>query len=189
MTIVYGTNGNDILTDSANGTTLFFGGAGDDIIVATHNGNKYMDGGVGNDILYGGNQNDILIGGVGNDVLIGGNGMDIMSGGNSNAYMDTFYFNSVADSARGANHDVILDFNKTDMVVLALIDANTNVAGDQNFTWIGSGNFTGVAGQLHMKAEGGGFTLIEGDVNGDKVADLQISIHADHALTGVDFLL
>ena len=90
----------------------------------------------------------------------------------------------------GANADVILDFSHAqgDRIDLSGIDANSGVAGDQAFSFIGSGAFTGVAGQLHYSVAGG-VTSITGDVNGDKVSDFQINLTGAIGLVAADFVL
>ncbi|WP_221939022.1 hypothetical protein, partial [Mycobacterium sp. KBS0706] len=69
------------------------------------------------------------------------------------------------------------------------IDANTGVAGDQAFTFIGAGLFTGVAGQLRAANTSPGVTTIAGDVNGDGVSDFHIQLTGNLALVAADFVL
>jgi hypothetical protein len=54
----------------------------------------------------------------------------------------------------GANADRITDFSHAqgDRIDLAGIDARFTVAGDQAFSFIGTGLYTGVAGQLRYAA-------------------------------------
>lgn len=63
---------------------------------------------------------------------------------------------------------------------------------EDNFTELANegtdGVNTGVAGQLHYLVSGAN-TLIEGDFNGDKVADFQIELTGLVTLTGTDFVL
>jgi serralysin len=68
-----------------------------------------------------------------------------------------------------------MDFNRGqgDDIWLNAIDANTKVAGNQAFTFIGSAAFTGVAGQLRYQTVGSD-THIQGDTNGDRRADITI---------------
>ncbi|HEX8239800.1 MAG TPA: M10 family metallopeptidase C-terminal domain-containing protein, partial [Allosphingosinicella sp.] len=97
---------------------------------------------------------------------------DILTGGGG---ADSFRYKLVTDSSASAT-DHILDFTSgTDKIDLSRIDANTGLAGDQAFTWIGSGAFTGVAGQLRVFQSGTDW-LVQGDVNGDGVADLVIQV-------------
>ncbi len=62
------------------------------------------------------------------------------------------------------------------------------LAGDQKFAFIGTGAFTGVAGQLHYLHEGS-TTFVEGDTNGDGAADFAIRLNGLVALVGADFVL
>ncbi|WP_221939211.1 hypothetical protein, partial [Mycobacterium sp. KBS0706] len=69
------------------------------------------------------------------------------------------------------------------------IDANTGVAGDQAFTFIGAGLFTGVAGQLRAVNNAPGVTTIAGDINGDGVSDFHIQLTGNLTLFAGDFVL
>jgi serralysin len=109
-----------------------------------------------------------------------------MSGG---AGADYFGFTSLTDSVRGSNRDVISDWTSgTDKIDLHAIDANTKTVGDQAFSWIGTKGFTGKAGQLHTAFDGPN-TVIEGDVNGDRIADFQIQLNGKFSLAAGDFIL
>jgi len=118
----------------------------------------------GNDTLYGGLGNDSLIGGSGNDLLWGGAGQDTLFGG---VGADTFFFTTASDSPSGAS-DFIADLQANDRLDLSAIDADTTLDDDQAFTYIGNAAFGG-AGQLRMNG-----TVLEGDTDGDGVADLMI---------------
>ena len=141
-----------------------------------------LSGGGDWDRLYGYGGNDTLFGGADNDSLYGGAGADSLYGGSGS---DWFYFQSTADTTDGVRHDRIFDFSSAegDSIMLGSIDANTYVAGDQAFTYIGSAAFTGVAGQLNYI---GGF--VQGDTNGDRVADFMIQVNAA-SLSASDFSL
>ncbi len=141
--------------------------------------------------MVGGNGDDELDGGAtGNDVLVGGLGQDSLGGGGD---ADRSVYTGVADSTVAAA-DTIEDFNTSggDIIDLSLIDANTAAAGDQAFAFIGTGAFTGIAGQLRYQ-QSGGDTFVQGDVNGDGVADFMIMLTGTLALTGSgsgsDFIL
>ena len=58
---------------------------------------------------------------------------------------------------------------------------------DNAFAWIGSGAFTGAAGQLRIASVADDI-LLQGDVNGDGVADLAIRVDAA-SLAASDVLL
>jgi serralysin len=78
-------------------------------------------------------------------------------------------------------HDDIVDFSQAegDRIDLAAIDANTVLAGNQAFSFIGSGAFTGMSGQLRFA---GGF--VQGDLNGDATADFMIHMNAPSLAAG-----
>ena len=106
-----------------------------------------ISGSQGNDGLAGNAGANVLQGWNGNDVLVGAGGTDTLSGG---AGADRFVYSATTDSVFGANADVITDFShaQVDRIDLSAIDANTGVAGNQAFTFIGNGPYTDVAGQL-----------------------------------------
>jgi hypothetical protein len=81
--------------------------------------------------------------------------------------------------------DKIADFSSVEMdkIDLSAIDANTAIAGNQAFSYIGAAAFSGAAGELHFA---GGF--VEGDINGDTIADFKISVGVP-ALAAGDFVL
>ena len=99
--------------------------------------------------------------------------------------MDTFASTATTDSSATTGRDTITDFvSKTDKIDLKSIDANTKLSGDQAFSYIGSAAFTKVAGQLHF-VNG----VLEGDINGDRVADFQIIVQNVSAFATGDFIL
>jgi Ca2+-binding RTX toxin-like protein len=153
-----------------------------------NSGNNSLNGGAGNDYITGGSGNDALNGGDGNDTLIGGAGRDILIGG---AGTDTFDFNLVSESPAGAaSRDSINGgfSHGADRIDLATIDANSLVAGNQAFSFIGSATFSGVAGQLRYTNYSGN-VIIDADVNGDSIADMQILVAGTSFMTGTDFIL
>ena len=144
-------------------------------------GNDTLRGLAGNDRLFGEAGNDRLDGGVGNDLLVGGLGADVLIGG---AGADRFDFNFISESRRGVLRDTVTFHRlEDDRIDLSTIDADTDgTAGNQAFRFIGAHAFSGVDGQLRFS---GG--LLQGDTNGDRVADLEIRIVG--ALTGADMIL
>jgi Ca2+-binding RTX toxin-like protein len=170
VNVIKGMDGNDTLKGYGGNDTLeggedldqLYGMDGVDILHGD-NGSDYLDGGNQNDNLDGGNNNDTLVGGLGEDTLTGG------AGG------DTFVFNALAESTVAAPDDVI-DFSAAagDKIDLSAIDANTLVAGNQAFTWIGNDNaFVEAWGAGQLRFNGG---FVEGDVNGDFVVDFRIQV-------------
>ena len=75
-----------------------------------------------------------------------------------------------------------------DKIDLKTIDANTKAAGDQAFTFIGTGAFQKKAGELRYEKKSGD-TFVYGDVNGDGKADFAILIDANVTLNANDFIL
>lgn len=150
-------------------------------------GNDVLSGGAGHDQLYGSVGSDTLNGGAGNDLLIGGVNNDMLSGGTG---IDTFDFNTVAESYAGATtRDEILDFQSTEVIDLSTIDAYSLVAGNQAFSFIGTGAFT-AAGQLRFELDGAGNTIVQADVNGDLTADFEVVLRGyTQPLNGGDFVL
>ena len=157
---------------------------GNDKLTGSANDNKF-DGLAGNDTISGLGGNDNILGGSGNDILTGGLGTDILTGGTGK---DTFDFNASTESAVGSASDIITDFNhsEVDKIDLAGIDANSIKKGDQAFTYIVDGAFTGVAGQLNY-ING----ILSGDTNGDSHADFEIAITlvGSPSLVSADFVL
>ncbi len=124
---------------------------------------------------------------VGDDLLVGGAGGDALFGG---AGADTFDFDSVGHSRAGVvgGADLIVAFEGVDVMDLATIDANKGAAGDQAFRFIGAGAFSGRAGELRFEIDGFE-TQVLGDVNGDRQADLQITLLDPLQLNSGDFVL
>lgn len=166
------------ITDTAN-----FSATGNDApgTLVGNAGRNVLNGRGGNDQINGNDGNDILIGGEGADTLVGGSGSD------------TFVFSSVSNSRPGsANRDLINGFDRgQDVIDLSAIDANTTTFGvDDAFTFIGTSSFTGIAGQLRVQGLGGpNASIVEMDVNGDRVADMQIFINLQTSMVAGDFIL
>ncbi|WP_413814047.1 cadherin domain-containing protein [Rhizobium sp. Leaf453] len=136
--------------------------------------------GAGNDTLIGYAGNDLLYGDAGNDTLYGGLGADDLTGG---AGQDTFQFKSVRDSTVAtAGRDTIFDFSLSDgdRIDVSTIDANSALAGNQAFSFIGSAAFNGKAGELRYQKTSSD-TYVYGDVDGDGKTDF--AIHLDDAVT------
>lgn len=141
-------------------------------------GNDYLDGKAGLDTLFGGDGNDVLIGGDSRDTLTGGTGAD------------RFVFRDIGESRANANFaDTITDFDSSegDKISLSAIDA---VLGgeDDAFTFIGKDAFSGTAGELRFKFDGGD-TIVQVDVDGDAQIDMSIRLTGEHELIANDFLI
>jgi Ca2+-binding RTX toxin-like protein len=196
--------GNDILgilpaIDTSHAWTaspwdnLISGKAGDDVlsgstahdVIVGGKGNDTLTGGDGNDRLIGGDGDDVLNGGKGADMLIGGMGKDQLTGGPD---ADRFVFGSPA-FAVGQPSDTITDFSAAqgDKIDLGPVDA---IEGGANsaFKFIGAAAFSGAAGQLRYEAGANGVT-VQGDTDGDGVADFSLSVLGVSKLAASDFIL
>ena len=74
------------------------------------------------------------------------------------------------------------------MIDLSTIDANTVAAGDQAFAFIGTSSFNGLAGELRY-AQSGGNTFVQGDVDGNGTADIEIQLTGLITINAGDFVL
>ncbi len=121
-----------------------------------------------------------LVGNDGANVLEGGGGADKLFGLGG---ADRYVFRATTDSA-GTARDSIGDFrqDQNDVIDLSLIDANAKLGGNQAFDFLGTGAFTGVAGQLRYQFSGAD-TLVQGDTNGDRAADFVLVLTGNIALS------
>lgn len=166
-----------------NGAANTLDGASGDDFVQGLGGNDSLIGQAGNDRLEGGDGTDLLIGGAGRDTLVGG------AGG------DRFDLDFAGDSAVGSG-DQILDFvTGQDKIDLSTLDAKIGTKKNDAFQFVGTGAFTGAAGQLRYETvdvagTAGDYTKILGDLNGDKIADFEIILVGNTSpLHSTDFIL
>ncbi len=207
-----GEAGNDTL-DGGLGINSMYGGLGNDTYVVENAGDVVSENAnEGTDVVQssvsyvlGANLENLTltsanaINGTGNAVantIIGNSAANVITGGagadwlNGAGGADTFDFNLISDTTVAAR-DVINDFvHLTDKMDLSGIDANNTIAGNQAFSFLATKGaaFGHIAGQLHYLASGAN-TLVEGDVNGDAVADFQILLNGTLTLTSPDFIL
>ena len=99
-------------------------------------------------------------------------------------------FRSVLDSVAGSE-DVILDFvTGEDRIDLRFIDADTTLAGDQPFSFSSDGSFHDTRGEVRALFDGvAGQWRVEGDIDGDSLADFTFLLNANNPLTASDFVL
>lgn len=138
-----------------------------DLLIGTSSG-QIVRGRRGNDVLIGRGRHDLLSGGRGDDLLDGGSGSERLRG---DAGADFFHF-TPAD-AKSGEVDRILDFNPQQgdrLGIKAVLGLSDSLAG-QGWNYIGSDAFTGSTAQLRF--DNG---LLQGDLNGDARADLQIRL-------------
>lgn len=178
------------------------GSAYGDTLVGNDANNELLGNG-GNDLLTGMGGADNIKGGTGSDKIWGGTGRDVLAGETGS---DTFVF-ALGDSNGTYNQrDVINGFQKDfnlgtlvvqgDTIDLSGIDADTRTtsAGNQAFSFIGDQNFS-AAGQVRVSrvldAIGMTYNLMQAEVNGDGITDLQVTVYMSGPLplTSSDFLL
>jgi Ca2+-binding RTX toxin-like protein len=132
-------------------------------------GNDTLKGGGGADTLHGWEGADALLGGNGSDTLRGENGQDTLNGGNGRDFLyggndaDSFvWWDANETGLTTASADVIRDFNgaQGDEIDLSSIDADVYAGGNQAFTYIGTGAFSGTPGEIRYYHSGGN-TYIE----------------------------
>ena len=211
-----GYNGDDTMRGGGGNDTMF--GEDDDDLMFGSSGEDLMRGGNGNDTLEGDTQSDDLFGDAGNDVLRGGDGFDFLDGGfgddtlaggngndtllgnsgqdilRGNAQNDTFDFNFESDSTFAAS-DLIdgidgIGVAGGDIIDLAGIDANTTIAGNQAFTFLGAvSSAVGIgfgAGGLWVE-NAGGQTRLYGNTDNDGVIEFAVRI-VDGGITANDYI-
>lgn len=172
----------DLLVGAAGRDTLF-GGTGDDTLL----------GGGLHDVISGGDGNDAINGGFGNDTIIAGRGLDDMTGSFGN---DTFRFEDITIWEATEEDDdvarpIVSDFRQgADAIDLTAINANGR-GSNTAFTFLGTNEeFTGKRGELRADTTiTAGRTVLQGDVDGDGVADLDIDLLGTFLLEGTDILL
>jgi serralysin len=203
---IYDSGGNDTLDcsgysaaqtiDLHPGSFSSVGGLVHNIGISTTTIIENAIGGSGNDTLIandlgctltGGGGNDILIGGVGNDRLIGGAGIDTMTGGGG---ADTFVFVAGDSSAASGQQDLITDFTSgVDLIDLSAIDAIAASSSYDLFRFLGTSAFDGSAGELdYFYNSSLGVTVLQGDTNGDRVADFAIDLSGNVTISANDVI-
>lgn len=143
---------------------------------------------IGNDtanMLRGNGGVDTINGGDGSDQITGGTGRDLLTGG---AARDVFVF--AAPSETSGIGDRITDFvDGLDDIRLSAIDAIAGGADDL-FTFIGTTVFGSLAGELRYEQDiAANVTRIEGDTDGNGVANFTIRLTGLHVLANGDFFL
>jgi serralysin len=173
---------------SGNVSLIVNGTAGNDVM-KLGNAVNTVNTGNGNNTVQGGSLVDTVTGGELIDKLAGNGGADVLTGG---AGSDIFKFRNASDSGLEAAADRITDFViGTDRLNFVRIDANAGLAGDQAFSFVGTGAFSGGgAGSIRYQNSGSDL-LVQVDVDGNGTADMEVILQgrAGGTLTNADFIL
>ncbi len=157
----FDTSGNNTVDASANSIGVsVLTGSGEDMLTGG-TGSDYLDGAGGNDTLNGGDGDDIIVGGQGSDTLTGGAGLDVFElSGNIIGVMDG---DTVTDMEAGEQFEF---YNSSDLFL----------------SYVGTGAFTGVAGQIRTE-QADGNTLLILDSDGDGTGDETLTILGEFGLS------
>jgi Ca2+-binding RTX toxin-like protein len=177
-------DGVENLSANARGSFTGTGNALDNVISGGGSADTLF-GGAGDDELCGRSGDDVLLGEDGDDLIVGGAGADRMAGG---AGSDRFQIGGY-ESGLGAAADRIADFSSgEDLVDISRIDADFRTAGNQEFSYIGAAAFSGNAGELRYGFDGAD-TWLQGDTDGDGLADFEIMLSGAVTPIAADFIL
>jgi Ca2+-binding RTX toxin-like protein len=120
-----------------------------------------------------------IVGNEGANILSGKGGLDTLTG---NGGANIFKFGPGDTGASSGTRDRVTDFT-------AGID-NLDLSGFGAFRLLGAGAFDGEANALRFAYQAGlDMTLVEGDLNGDGVADFGIELSGNKTLSTADFTL
>jgi len=147
----------------------------------------FARGNVANALLFEGNTASLIenaIGGVANDTLIANQVSNQLTG---NGGVDTFKWMANGDAGTGALADTVTDFSRGfDKIDFSNLDANPATGAHDAFTFLGTGAFTNVAGQVRYDVTGGSAHIFA-DVDGNGTADMEIILTNVATLAGSDF--
>ncbi len=194
--VIHAGNGNDLIDQVYDGS--IFGDAGNDNI-SGYAGSYY--GGDGNDVLtlfdsiiggyvflQGDAGNDILSSGLGYNhsayaqTFIGGLDADkITTGGGK----DTIRYDALTDSGVGTgNRDIITNFDTSSGAVIDLYRLSDSL------TFLGMKPFDGTKGAVHLNVDAPNKqTIVQIDMNGDKMPEMEIELTGIKILAADDFIL
>jgi Ca2+-binding RTX toxin-like protein len=187
---------------------IMMGGGGDDVLkgggIGGGSGTNDLEGGDGNDTITGGDREDLLQGGSGNDTISGGERDDVINGGDGDDVLISdggYYGTDTLTGGAGADHFTILPsfFDDPSFRGFHEVIADFSSAeGDKidisaivtSFIFIGTGDFTGVAGQLRYDYDAGhNQTTVTMDRDGDGETDFGTTLTGHITLTAADFLV
>jgi len=131
--------------------------------------------------------NDLKIFAVGNNYFVAEGGIDTITGGVGNDYIEGGAGADIILADLVGSSDTIVDFKFGDKIDLGAIDANADVGGIQNFSFIGQAAFT-AAGQVRQNGRN-----VEVNTVGASGAEMDIFLDGlypiGHPLTASDFVL
>lgn len=172
-----------LATDNDAGTTpiALRGNEIDNRIIGNAGANA-LYGGAGDDRIEGGGGNDRIEGGFGTDHLFGGAGADVF------AFATGDSRDVLRSDGKKYMPDIIWDFvSGEDRIDLSAIDARSGTASNDAFTFIGTGAFTGHAGELRYEVRGAQL-LILADTDGNGFGEFHLVVTAP-SLQAADFIL
>jgi Ca2+-binding RTX toxin-like protein len=200
-----GGTGNDIF-HSVGWQNTFVGGKGRDTISYEPRADDFTQGGSGVTVdlgagrtQTGANRFETLrgienaIGSGADDALFGTNGRNVLTGGlgfdqlTGRGGADTFVWRSAAEATMASDAiDLVTDFStaQRDRIDLRGIDADATTRANDAFDFIGAQGFSGTAGELRFAGQ-----ILEGDTNGDGLADFRIGLLNVDTLGASDILL
>ncbi len=157
--------------------------------------NNIILGNLGANILIGNSGNDTLYGSEGADRIIGGAGRDELYGKGPGLYgddltvgdgdVDTFVFNSAAES-KSYKYDTVMDFEVgIDKIDISAIDANSAITADQAFVFSTQADSSNAV----WIEESDGNSMVYADYNGDEIADFGLLLASVTGVTAADFIL
>jgi Ca2+-binding RTX toxin-like protein len=151
-----------------------YGGFEDEKIIGNAALANRLKGMAGNDVLIGGTKIDTLAGGSGDDVLTGG------AGG------DTFGF----DTFSTTDQDRVTDYSSASGDVLNFVELRdeAGAAGVQSIAYLGTGAFTGQAGQARTELHDG-YGLFMFDLDGNRVSDLTIRLDGITSASSISYVI
>jgi Ca2+-binding RTX toxin-like protein len=133
-------------------------------------------GGGGRDRFWGDNGANWFQGGGGKDTFTGGGGNDL------------YDYNLTKASPAGARRDVITDFDHlVDKIDLMGIVADTTVAGNQDFRWVGGAALTGPGEAGYFTS--GGNIIVRMSTDADAASESEIQLNGIKTLSELDFYL
>jgi Ca2+-binding RTX toxin-like protein len=149
-----------------------------EVLQATGTADVYLQGSLDNNRIIGNAGSNIIDGSYGKDTLTGGGGLDV------------FIWSSVDEIGLfNFDPDIVTDLNRAegDLLHFTLIDANETVAGNQDFTFIGTAPFT-APGQISWSTNGVD-TFIQLNTNADPTVDGIIQVLGVHTVDASWFSL